>query len=316
MTITTLSNGPFIHVIGWTAGQDHTAVSATGADWTAVANPIAFDGDGSYRFRQTPAAPVDLPMPLLRSSGVSRARSAARSTIFSALLGKHLLEAIRHDDTPPGSRIGVGVASSSAITPIAWEFESVGLRNGWNKTDTMLLPSSIPSAITTQISAVFDIHAAAIAFQDGAFGVCSALEYAHLSFAHHRSDYFLIMGAEEICQVQCDALDALEDRRPKINGAAGLIAGRTPLSSHDWQLTLCANVTQASAPVLPEHWHHAETLTLAIPTSPTLFTAPLIPFALHALFSRAQRRALLVCSLPGRGSYLLGFEQSRRHDQY
>lgn len=315
--MTTINNGPWINAIGWTAGQDYTAISCTREDWPSMANPIAFS-DGQYQLKAPAAdsAPTALPLPLMRSSGVSRARSAAKSTIFSALLGKKLLETMTPDGQQPGSRIGVAIASSSAITPIAWEFETVGLRSGWNRTDTMLLPSSIPSAITTQISAVFDIHAAAIAFQDGAFGICSALEYAHLSFAHQRSDHFLIMGADEICQVQCDAMQALEDHRPRIDGAAGLVVGRSPLSRDDWQLALCSNVTDAGALTFPDAWQGADILELNIAHSATLFTAPLIPYALHHLLHRAQRRALLVCSLPGRGRYVLGFEQARRHAQH
>jgi len=225
MSITILESGPYLHALGWTCESEYSANVATQSTWDSLENPIHFDGAGHYWMKEDRSGTCasDIPLPVLRSSGVARARSAAKGTILSALLGKQLLEKISDRENYHGNRVGVAVASSSAITPVAWEFEIVGLRKGWGKTDTLLLPSSIPSAITTQTSASFDTHAAAIAFQDGMFGICAAIEYAYLSFVHNRSDYFLVIGAEEICQIQCDALAALGDSRPWIDNAAGLV---------------------------------------------------------------------------------------------
>jgi hypothetical protein len=244
-----------------------------------LANPIEFNGVGGYRLKDDApvTCPTDIPLSVMRGSGVARARSAAKGTVFAALLGKQLLETVSEREQYHGNRVGVAVASSSAITPIAWEFETIGLSKGWDKTDTMLLPSSIPSAITTQTSAVFDTHAAAIAFQDGAFGVCAALEYVHLSFTHQRSDYFVVIGAEEVCQVQCSALAALGDQRPWIDGAAGLVLSRAPRSDDDWQLGLCSNVAEGATPALPEEWADAATLDIDIGGNATLFPRPLFP---------------------------------------
>lgn len=313
MNFVMLQNGPYVNSIGWTNKPTHAVVAATGDAYATLSNPIEFDGAGGYRLKADDGAcvPTDLPLPLMRSSGVARARSAAKSTIFAALLGKELIATVSANDGYSGNRTGVAVASSTAITPIAWEFESVGVRNGWQKTDTMLLPSSIPSAITTQTSAVFDTHANAIAFQDGAFGLCAALEHVHLSFAHNRSDHFLVIGAEEICGVQCDALDALNDERPRIDGASGLVLGKTPRTPHDWRLAFCANAVGEAQPALPAGWEGAETLQLTIEGSPTVFTSTLVPYALHHLFERATDRAVLVCSMPERGKYFVGFERPR-----
>lgn len=152
MSITTLKNGPYVHAIGWTRKQDNSVCVATRLAWTNLVNPFDFDGVGGYRLRdEAPVTcPTEIPLPVLRSSGVARARSAAKGTVFAALLGKQLLGTVSGRENYHGNRVGVAVASSSAITPIAWEFETVGLRKGWDKTDTLLLPSSIPSAITTQ----------------------------------------------------------------------------------------------------------------------------------------------------------------------
>jgi len=313
MSLVMLENGPYVNSIGWTRKPDHAAVAAGAAADAPMANPFDFDGAGGYRLKDEDAgrAPTDLPLPLMRSSGVARARSASKSTILAALLGKQLIATVSARSDYDGNRTGVAVASSTAITPVTWEFETVGVRNGWLKTDTMLMPSSIPSAITTQTSAVFDTHATAIAFQDGAFGLCAAIEHAYLSFAHNRSDYFLVIGSEEICAVQCDALDALSDGRPRVDGASGLVLGRSPHTPDDWRLAFCFNDTSEQAPSLPAGWEDAEVLDLTIPSRPTAFTATLVPHALHHLFERAGGRAVLVCSMPGRGRYLVGFERPR-----
>ncbi|NOT89875.1 MAG: hypothetical protein HOP03_17110 [Lysobacter sp.] len=311
MSIVMFENGPYVNSIGWTNKPDHAVVAATKALYSSMVNPVEFDGAGGYRVKDGDAAcvPTDLPLPLMRSSGVARARSAAKSTIFAALLGKELIATVSARSDYNGDRTGVAVASSTAITPIAWEFETVGLHKGWSKTDTMLLPSSIPSAITTQTSAVFDTHAAAIAFQDGAFGVCAAIEHAYLSFAHNRSDYFLVIGSEEICGVQCDALDALNDDRPRIDGASGLVLGKSPCTPDDWRLAFCFNAMSDEQSALPGGWGDAEVLDLSISGSATVFTATLVPYALHQLFERAGSRAVLVCSMPERGKYFVGFER-------
>lgn len=313
MSIVMLENGPYINSIGWTSKPDHAAIAATHAAYSSMANPVEFDGSGGYRLKDADAvcAPTDLSLPLMRSSGVARARSAAKSTILAALLGKELIATVSGRDGYSGNRTGVAVASCTAITPIAWEFETVGMRNGWLKTDTMLLPSSIPSAITTQTSAVFDTHATAIAFQDGAFGLCAALEHAYLSFAHNRSDHFLVIGSEEICGVQCDALDALKDDRPRIDGASGLVLGKSPCSPDDWRLAFCTHVAGDGHFDLPDGWSGAEVLELTLSAGPTVFTAPLVPYALHHLFARSGGQAVLVCSMPERGKYVVGFERPR-----
>lgn len=313
MSIVMLENGPYINSIGWTTKPDHSVVTTINASHSSMTNPVEFDGSGGYRLKDGDAtsAPTDLSLPLMRSSGVARARSAAKSTILAALLGKELIATVSARGDYNGNRTGVAVASSTAITPIAWEFETVGMRNGWLKTDTMLLPSSIPSAITTQTSAVFDTHATAIAFQDGAFGLCAAIEHAYLSFAHNRSDYFLVIGSEEICAVQCDALDALNDDRPRIDGASGLVLGKLPHTPDDWRLAFCFNATGDEPFPLPEGWEDADVLDLTIVGSPTVFTATLVPYALHDLFERAGRRAVFVCSMPDRGKYFVGFERPR-----
>ncbi|MFC4274392.1 hypothetical protein [Achromobacter aloeverae] len=323
--MTILRDGPYLRAIGWLCGQDHAARVATTRTWDQLANPVDFTDDGGYRLRAdteagVPASPCAA---VMQGSGVARARSAAKSTVYAALLGRRLLDTVAPRDGYHGDHVGVAVASGSTITPIAWDFETTGLRKGWRKTDTLLLPSSIPSAIATQVSAALDTHAAALAFQDGALGVCAAFEYAHLAFAHRRADYFLVMGADEVSQIQGDALAALGDTRPVLNGASGLVLGRTPHGDQDWQLRLCAHVDRNAGDVgvagdvgamLPGDWPLAVSRDIGIKDNPTLFTAPLLAYALHDLLRHAGRKAVLTCRLPGRGAYVLGFSRRKSND--
>lgn len=308
-----LNNGPHLHGIGWLNNDYSVATLAMASSGQDLHGPVVFDGSGGYEFRPGMRLPDELPVAVGRSSGVARARSAAKSTVYAALLGKNLLQTLDNAQIP-GERVGVGIAATSDTTYISHEFESVGVRNGWGKTDTMLLPSSIPSAITTQTSAVFDTHAAAIAFQAGARGMCAALEYAHLSFTHRRSDAFLIIGADETCTVQSQALDALEDPRARTTGASGMVLTSKPMaSSGSWQLTICTLAPHGETIELPEDWDDAQRLTVNIPNASTIFTASLVPLALQQLLSNARGRALLHFNMgvqSGNSSFVLGFHRA------
>lgn len=306
-----LHNGPYLHGLGWLQ-HDYSVVAQTpGASWQGTDNPVVFDGAGAYALRPGPRLPDALPPAVARGSGVARARSAAQSTAYAAMVGKGLLQTLAGSPID-GQRLGVAIASTSDTTGISLEFETVGVRDGWNRTDTMLLPSSIPSAITTQTSAVFDTHAAAIAFDDGARGMCAALEYAYLSFVHGRSDAFLVIGADELCSVHAQALDALGDERARVTGAAGMVLTRAPLAaSGHWQLAICAQAATADTIELPGDWDDAARLAISLPNAMNNFTAAVLPLAVQQLLSGATERALLLFNPDSAGGsrFVLGFQR-------
>lgn len=307
--IKTIENGPYVHSIGWTVKPNFSATLASSGNFSDIRCPAEFCDNGTYTLKdQTSISDMFTPLSLalLRSSGIARARSAAKSTVFAALLGKELLGLIKDIPGYDGGQVGVAI-TSSAITPIAWEFEKVGLERGWLKTDTMLLPSSIPSAIATQVSAALGIHATAIAFQDGAFGFCAAFEQVHLSFIHGRSQYFLLMGAEELCEVQHRALLELNENRPKVDGAAGLLLTKRPKTTSDWQLGLCENMSTKM--VLPSPWDDVMPFRLRFPSHLALFSSLFVPYALQQAFSVDSDRIVFICEMPVRGSYVLGFQR-------
>jgi|GEM_PF-2022867 len=312
MSITILQSGPYVHAIGWTQVQECNICVAKKDEWNKLDNPFDFNENGSYALKSGVAAieSTDISLLMMRSSGVARARSAAKATIFAALLSKQLLNIVSGHNGYHADNVGIAVASSSATIPIAWSFEAIGVQKGWDKTDTMLLPSSIPSAITTQISAALDTHASAIAFQDGILGICAAIEYAYLSFLHHRAKYFLIIGVDEICHMQCNALVALSDTRPHMDGASGLILTDTRSSMDDWQLLMYGQLVKDEPLELSDEWLNATTVTVEMESGITLFSAPIFSYALHNLFLRSNYKCVLICKLPERGCCVLGFQQS------
>ncbi|MBA5606566.1 hypothetical protein H3H36_14510 [Duganella sp. FT3S] len=306
-----LHNGPYLHALGWLQHDYRVVARTLGEAWQGTDNPVVFDGAGAYALRPGPRLPDDLPPAVARGSGVARSRSAAKSTVYAAMVGKCLLQtlAASHID---GQRLGVAIAATSDTTGISLEFETVGVRDGWHRTDTMLLPSSIPSAITTQTSAVFDTHAAAIAFDDGARGMCAALEYAYLSFLHGRADAFLVIGADEICPVHAQALEALGDGRPRVSGAAGMVLTRAPLAaSEHWQLAICAQAAAGEAIELPGDWDDAARLAINLPNAMNNLTAALLPLAMQQLLSGATQRALLLFNMDSAGGsrFVLGLQR-------
>jgi len=307
----TIENGPYLHAIGWTARPEFSVEFARSDHFARYNSPIQFLANGDYLLNDQ-AGVSDLLTPLspsvMQSSGVARVRSAAKSTVFAALLGKSLLGLITGDVEYCGEQVGLAV-TSSAITSIAWEFESVGLQRGWLKTDTMLLPSAIPSAICTQVSAALNIHASATAFQDGALGLCAAFELAYLSFIHERAQYFMLIGAEELCEVQHRALIALDENRPMLDGATGILLTKKPRSKADWQLVLCANIASSAAMVLPSSWEKVSPFKLQFSSHLAIFSSLLVPYALQEALSAESDRVLFVCEIPRQGTYVLGFQR-------
>jgi hypothetical protein len=177
----------------------------------------------------------------------------------------------------------------------------------------MLLPSSIPSAVATQVSAALNTHAAAISFLDGAAGVVAALEHAYLSFIHNRSDYFLVIGAEEACEPMVRALSVLNDDRPIVDGAVGFLLSRRPLSADDWQLQVAANVPAGSPVELEPEWSECKPFDVVAGNHLTAYTSLHLPYAVHAALSQRRPRTLIRCSLRGRGELVVGFRGEWLH---
>lgn len=308
-----LDNGPFLHATAWTAGPDYTIQLSTGDGWGVGEPTIAFDAGRQPRM----LAPLSveqllapLAPPLLRSSGVDRARSAAKSTVLSALLAKSLVQTFNGQPGFDGKRVGVGIVSSSAIVPIFWKFESVGVSDSWQNTDTMLLPASIPSAVGTATSKVTDSHATAITFADGAVGMFSAIEHAYLCFFHGRADYFMVIAAEEGCLPMMDAMAKMGVTREVIDGAAGFVLSRERLSEGDWQVSFVDTVPSGQVAELPAGWADVPRFVVTFDDHFAAYTGAVVPQAIAQVAKTDAVQVVVEIVMAGRASSLLGLRRS------
>lgn len=307
--IQSIDNGPYLHGLGWTHGPQYVAGLNTGHDWNVTPRTLGFDGHVAPRRIATVSNDQllePLPSSVLKASGVARARSAAKSTVFAALLAKTMLGSLKDRAVVDGNRVGVGIVSSSAIIPIFWKFESVGVSDSWDNTDTMLLPASIPSAVGTASSSVTDSHATAITFADGAVGMFSAIEHAHLGFVHDRSDYFLVIAAEEACAPMIDAMQSMGVDREVIDGAAGFVLSRERLSEGDWQVGIVETLSLDEPVSLPSSWADAPRFSVTLNDQFAAYTGCVVPQVISQAIGTDADRVVIEFVMSGRARSVLG----------
>ncbi len=285
----------------------------------ALGMPVRFSADGSWTTTiSTPREEMRqaLPMPVLKASGVARARNAARSTVFTALVAQRFIACINTLPDFDANRVLIGACNSSASASISWEFETEGVTLGWNKTNTMLMPSALPSAIGTQVSAAVKTHGATISFLNDILGMGAAFEYTYTNFFHQRADHAFIIAAEELSPPQEIVLDKLgETLCIATDGGAGVLLSRTKPSGVDkvWRFALCGRQSEPGALTLPEGWNNAAQLNVRLPAAKAMLSSLLFPYALqHLLHGQSHDKAILNISIEGRSGFVLGFERSGR----
>lgn len=302
-------NGPYIDVIGWlTAPACMPVISVPGMGEPATA-PYKFVGPSDVILQyEIDHNVVDLPFSIRKKSGVARSRSASKATIFASSLGA---EFIKHCHSS-GEDIGVTCVSNSSAMPIAWEFERVGVRDGWDETDTMLLPSSIPSAISTQTAAAHNLHATALTFLDGIMGACSALEYATLCFHYQRAQKMLLLCAEEIIPLHLTTIEHLNlvYSRLLFNGASGIVLSDPKQKTKGWQFKIIHRYSPDQRPVLPPEWENDHAYyEFILKQDLTAFTSYLLPFLINQAVNEFGNKKIIVkCGHENIGGFILGLE--------
>lgn len=236
---------------------------------------------------------------LRKSSRVSRARSAAFVTAYSAVLADALVKTV----DIPRERYGVAVAATSATAAVAYQLERQGLRDGWHLIDPFGLQNSIPSALPTQVATVIGAKGFAVTYLDGMHGFVYALEHAAHALHRRSASAAVVLAADELTTVQQIALETL-GRRPALGeGAAGVILGSAQDTSDEdkpWRLALLGHGTGRFQPEwLPEQWRgvNQKFITSADDLAPSCIAAA--PLALWSLLANSSRRALLVTMIPG-----------------
>lgn len=302
-------DGPWINVFGWlTAPACLPVISVPGAEESARA-PCTFSGASDVTLHDEIAqGVVDVPFAIRKKSAVARSRSASKATIFASTLGG---EFIKHCQVS-GEDIGITCVSSSSTLPIAWEFESAGVRDGWNETDTMLLPSSIPSAISTQTAAAHNLHATALTFLDGIMGACSALEYAALCFHYQRAQEILLLCAEEVSPPHLIAAGHISYALAGLlfNGACGIVLSATAQKTTGWQFKIIHRYSPSESVELPPDWRAGHAYyEFVLKSELTAFTSWLLPLLLHQAVTEAVSQKVIVkCGHEKSGGFILGLE--------
>ncbi len=310
--INVLKEGPYLHALGWTGGESYDVAARSSSEWASLDRTLSFPEDESPTLKTPIAREVvlaGLPPALLKASGVARARSAAKSTVLSALLCRELAKFVSTRDSFNGDRVGLGIVSCSAIVPVFWKFESVGVGDSWANTDTMLLPASIPSSVVTAASTVTNFHATALTFADGAAGMVGAIEHAYLDFFHDRADFSLVVCAEEACLPMIDAMTGLDITREPVDGAAGMVLSRKRLADSDWQVCFADIVSFKEPSVLPAGWANAPRLKVGYHDRCTAYTGTALPQAVHLATSTDSDVAVVEMLLKDRGRCVLGLRR-------
>ena len=307
-----LQNGPFIQAMAHVGRPDFT-VHTVMLPGENSAPPLLIADDGSF---STPN-PLSLdqllePLPkeVLKASGVARARNSPKSTIYAALIAQEFNRMLsgRPDYNP--NRVALGVCSSSGSAATDWEYETDGVTLGWLNTNTLLMPSALPSAAGTQVSAAVKTHNATITFINDIMGMCAAMEYTHVNFFHERADYSFLIATEEL-SIPLVKLITHKKIFTQIerDGASGLLLCREKPGERAWRLSLYQHTVDPKAIVVPDGWQDAGMLSITLPALSTPFSSLIFPYAVHKVCSQQGKdKAILIIEVESRSTYAFGFQ--------
>lgn len=195
---------------------------------------------------------IQLPMSELRESGVPRARSASRATVYGAILAKILIDDLGMNV----AETGVFIGSATACTEVSYAFELRGLKEGWDVVDPFALPNSIPSAIATQICTAIGARAFSSVHTETCTAFLSAVFEAAFALDTGRARHALALVAEETGEIQLRALSALNESAGCGNGAFGFLMSRDVDSN--WRLGVVAEgICPWQASCLGPEWEEA-----------------------------------------------------------
>ena len=237
-----------------------------------------------------------------KTCGIPRPSTASRASVLGATVSRALLTA----GAVPPARLGVTSASTTSATGCAVEFDSRGLAEGWNAVNPLLLPSTLPSALATQITLALGAQGCVQAFLTGLLGVFHALEAAALALRRGDADAMLTVAADECGEVQQRAHQALQQWPvpPEFAGALML--------EPDAPAGTCSRLAFISyggaQPAIPDGWHNAPRYSTQAPSAPpSMQNGAAFRALADALLARLPR-AVVCGHVPGLGSAGIGLE--------
>jgi len=235
---------------------------------------------------------------LRKISGIPRVRVASMATVFGAIVARKLIENSNVDL----ERLGVAVSTTTATVDPALRFEGRGLAEGWDLVDPLLLPHTIPNAVSSQIAIAIGAKAFALTFMEGILGTLHALENAVLAVINGRADAAVIIGAEEISALHKRAAAELGCRIQECQGAAGLLLVKsgTKLVSKGWQVNWLARGNNLAEARKHPLFLEADNLVCSVPRGILDIASAHRPFVdLVNLFGSRYRRGALLAERPG-----------------
>jgi hypothetical protein len=238
-----------------------------------------------------------------RQSGIPRPSSASRSSIAAAILCNRLIVEASWGD----KRLGIVTASTTAAASTAVSFESRGLSEGWNSVDPLLLPHTLPSAMSTQVAIAICANAFAFSFESGLLGVFHAIEYAKCALLRGDADVVLVLIAEELTQVQ-RAAHSIVGTESSLAEFAGVFAISREANS-------CCRIAfvdfgETAEHVIPRHWNSA----LQFKTSSGTLSDSHAGHSFFAILESLNHvcrsgRVVVSGNTPSLGCGVIGFEQ-------
>ena len=236
-----------------------------------------------------------------KACGIPRPSSASRASVLGATVCRALLN---HAGWTP-SRLGIASASTTSATWCAVDFDSRGLTEGWHAVNPLLLPSTLPSALPTQIAMALGAQGCVLAFETGLLGVFHALEAAALSLLRGDADTMLVVAADECSAVQREAHQALHQRPPPAEFCGAMAMARD--LGNGLKLRFISYSGDDTA-MLPDGWDAAPRYVAQAPAFPPSMQNGA---ALRAIAQAAQAhhaRALVIGQAPRLGCATIGVE--------
>lgn len=236
-----------------------------------------------------------------RKCGIPRPSSAARACVSAATACRPLLD---HGDWG-SKRLAVVTASTTSAAATAVKFEMRGLTEGWNAVDPLLLPSTLLSALPTQVAMAVRAHGFAFTCGTGLLGAFHAVECAIHGLCRGDADIALVVGSEELTPVQHLGYEVL-GWGPAPGEFAGVITLERA-TRRGYRVEFVAYGSDPAAPPLPLGWDAVPQYRLAAPRPQTAMqNGAAVRLICSALLGRHERVAVSGY-VPGLGSASVGF---------
>jgi hypothetical protein len=205
------------------------------------------------------------------------------------------------------ARLAIVSASTSSATAVAVNFETRGLSEGWNAVDPLLLPSTLPSALATQLAMAVGANGFALSCDTGLLGTFHAIEAAIAGLTRGDCDVALVVVSEEQTDVQRYSHEVL-GWLPTPGEIAGVLSLERD-TNRGFRIGFLSYGNSFDAPI-PEGWQDVPQYSVRAPhTGPSMQNGNALRGIIAALLS-PHERVIVTGYVSGLGSSGVGFERT------